>query len=399
MALRRASSLERFGLTCLQRRTTMFTSLRTSILFALFSLPFISRSQLVVDTTLAPADLVEQFLAGEGVQVFNVTFNGLPGDQLHEQIGGFNGTLSNIGMDAGVIMATGSIDGALGPNDYGSSSSGGGNFGQGDPDLMVISNTDMNDAAVLEFDLIASQEYIGFRFVFASEEYPEYVCNTVNDAFGFFLSGPGISGVFLNEAVNIALVPNTQVPISINTINPGVVGTNGYAANCDVLDPNWAMNAVYHLSNGTGEEAPWNEDTTVVQYDGFTTVIWVTHAVTPGEMYHLKLAIADGDDMAFDSAVFLESGSFMSAQFPLGVTSPTPLEPLARFIDGELVLDLPERVRSGLPVVLLDASGREVLRAAVRGSTLRLPASQCAAGPYVLHIPGSGCAPVRVLKP
>jgi hypothetical protein len=148
-------------------------------------------AQLTVNNTLFPTQLVQNVLLGGGVTATNITFNGGPGNVLSEQLGSFDGTTSIVGLDGGVIMATGDIQLAPGPNDAGGATEGGGNFGAGDADLELLSGVFTNDVAVLEFDFVPTGDSLKFRYVFSSEEYDEYVCGTVNDAFGFFLSGPG----------------------------------------------------------------------------------------------------------------------------------------------------------------------------------------------------------------
>lgn len=279
---------------------------KIALIASLVLAPALMRGQLVVDNTLTPEELVQNVLLGTGVTVSNVTFNGAAATTVHEQAGTFDGTAAGIGIPDGVILATGNVQVALGPNDGGGTSMGGGNFGFGDPDLTTLSGVTTNDAAILEFDFVPSGDSISFRFVFASEEYPEYVCSTVNDVFGFFLSGPGLSGPFQNNAINLALVPGGNVPISINTVNPGVSGANGTPTNCSALDPNWPSNNVYYQDNAAS---------TVIQFDGQTVVFIARAQVECNQQYHIKLAIADGGDTAWDSAVFLESSSFTSTPF------------------------------------------------------------------------------------
>lgn len=269
-------------------------------------------AQIVLQNTLTPEQLVQQVLLGSGVSVSNITFNGAPGTTITEQMGEFDATNAQLTMPLGVIMATGDIDNAMGPNNISSSSLGGGNFGQTDPDLEILASPQVvNDAAVLEFDFIPNGDTLKFDFIFASDEYPEYVCG-VNDVFGFFLSGPGFNGPFTNNAENIALVPGTSIPISINTVNNGNVGANGMLANCVASSAQWNQQALYYVDNGNGTNAPYNSNAQYLQYDGMTTVLTAFALVTCGVQYHIKIAIGDASDTAFDSAVFLKAGSFTS---------------------------------------------------------------------------------------
>jgi len=249
-------------------------------------------AQLVVTNTQTVQDLVENVLLGGGVNVSNITFNGLPANVVTEQAGSFNGTATTLGINTGMMLATGSVFNAPGPNNSGSSSLGGGLM-TSDPDLAILSAPQtVNDAAILEFDFVPAGDSLSFKFVFASDEYLEFV-NGVNDIFGFFLSGPGINGTFSNNAINIALIPGTSDPVTINTVN-------------DVV------NSAYYVNNGDGATAPFNTDPQYVQYDGFTVVLTASALVSCGQTYHIKIAIGDASDTVWDSAVFLEGGSFTS---------------------------------------------------------------------------------------
>ena len=255
-------------------------------------------AQIGITTTMTPNDLVQNVLLGTGVVISNVTFNGQPGNVINDQFGSFDGENCNVGIDYGVLLANGSVMGAAGPNGVGSSTLGGGNVGQSDMDLVAIGNsTTINDAAVLEFDFIAVSDTILFQFVFGSEEYLEFVNSSFNDVYGFFLSGPGINGPYSNNAINIALLPGTTTPITVDNVNSNT-------------------NSTYYVDNGDGFTAPYSTDPQYIQYDGFTVPITIIAHVVEGETHHMKIAIGDAGDTAFDSAVFLSGGSFLSPLDP-----------------------------------------------------------------------------------
>ncbi len=255
----------------------------------------LAQGQLTVSTAMTPTQLVQDVLLGAGVTASNITYTGSVNAR-----GNFTATNSNLGLEAGVIMASGNVTDAANPASYFAAS---GMSQGGDPDLAMVAGVSSHDAAVLQFDFIPTGDTLRFRFVFGSEEYPNYTCSSVNDAFGFFLSGPGITGPYSNNAANIALVPGTNVPISINTVNSGSPSWPGDAPTCAAADPNWQANSVYFVNNVGGG---------TVVYDGMTVVITAFALVTCGETYHIKLAISDGGDSTLDSGVFLEAGSFAS---------------------------------------------------------------------------------------
>lgn len=260
-------------------------------------LPLIAGAQLVVDNTITVDNLVQNYLLGQGVTATNITFNGQPGNQVFAQIAAFDGVNCNVGMANGVVFCSGDATGPIGPNDSGGNTEGGGDVNANDPDLETIISSEVNDASVLEFDFLATGDSIKFNYVFGSDEYLEFV-GSFNDVFGFFLSGPGINGPYTNNAINIALIPGTNTPVSINNVN-------------DV------SNSQFYVNNGDGYTAPMNTDPSYIQYDGFTVVLTARAAVQCGQTYHIKLAVADaagggGFDTVLDSGVLLEEGSFTS---------------------------------------------------------------------------------------
>jgi gliding motility-associated-like protein len=267
---------------------TFFKGFCATVFLLCFS--FFSYAQLTVNNTQTPTQLVQDVLLGNGITVSNISYTGASAAR-----GFFNGATSNIGLASGVILTTGDIINAPGPNSSGGE--GTDNSGFGDPDLDQISGVFTFDACVLEFDFVPLADSVTFRYVFGSEEYPEFVGGVVNDAFGFFISGPGIAGPYSNGAENIAIIPGTSTPVTINDVNNGdndcfSGGPTGPCSNC-----------AYYVNNCTGN---------TVQYDGFTTVLEAKATVIPCQTYHIKLAVADGGDGVWDSGVFLEANSFSS---------------------------------------------------------------------------------------
>ena len=272
----------------------MGSALRT--LFVIISCVFFvvsGRTQLVVSSALTPQQLVDSVLLGPGVVAFNVTYTGHP-----QAIGFFNGSQTNIGLDSGILLTNGSIKNALGPNN--STMTTAINLTPGDSTLDSIAQQPTRDAAILEFDFIPSSDTVKFRYVFASEEYYEGVCTPFNDIFAFLISGPNISGV-----QNIALIPNTNLPVTISSVNEGIIGQSIYLP--DSTYPWCYLNYTPYYVDNT------NPPGTSVEYDGFTTVLTAYAVVVPCMTYHIRLAIADGgNDDTWDSGVFLEAGSFNS---------------------------------------------------------------------------------------
>ena len=239
-----------------------------------------SFAQLEIDDSPTPLELAES-LIGEGVSISGVTMDCPSGAS-----GFFDCLDCNVGIANGILLTSGDVYSANGPNNSGSTGTGHG--APGDADLNMIPGVvGTNDACVLEFDLTVTSDTIRFNYVFGSEEYIEYV-NFINDVFAFYISGPGIVGT-----ENLALIPGTDTEVSINNVNH-------------------ILNTEYFVDNGDGTVPPYNSDDFYIQYDGFTTVLEAKRQVIPCETYHLKIAIADDADYVWDSGVFIEAGSLSS---------------------------------------------------------------------------------------
>lgn len=238
---------------------------------------------ITTNSNYTATELIEDvFIGGGCFDVTNVTSIGAASG-----IGAFSNGLTSVMFDEGVVISSGNIATVSGPNNSGSAGSATG--GGSDPDLQQLNSQSIFDATGIEFDFAPTLSTIDFRFVFGSEEYCEFVNANVNDVFGFFISGPGISGPFSNNSANLALIPMTNIPISIDDVNNN-------------------SNSTYFVPNSTGCGGITNAAD--IQFDGYTIPLTATANVIPCETYHIKLVVGDGGDAIYDSAVFLEAGSF-----------------------------------------------------------------------------------------
>lgn len=244
----------------------------------------------------SPVTIVQNTLLGAGVTVSNIMYNGSP-----SALGTFNATGTNLGITSGVVMTTGTVinngAGPHGPNNQSNSgvdnSAGGSNLLSG-----LIGGIQTYNASILEFDFVPYSDTVRFKYVFGSEEYPEFAPpnnSSYNDVFGFFITGPGIP----LPPQNIAKLPSGAI-VSINNVNP-------------------VTNSSYYNANGDGSSAPQNGSPFYIQYDGFTDVLEAVSKVQCGQTYHLILAIADVGDGIFDSGIFLEANS-LSSKVPVEIT-------------------------------------------------------------------------------
>ncbi|MBW3670375.1 MAG: choice-of-anchor L domain-containing protein, partial [Acidobacteria bacterium] len=236
------------------------------------------------DLNTISAQDIGDLIAGKGAVVSNVTFTGAP-----EAAGVFSGGVAaGLGLESGVILSTGNIAGIQGPNDEPSHTSAFGNPGDGDLDALVDLST--YDASVLEFDVVVQNTFeLVIHYVFASEEYREYVGSSFNDVFAFFVNGK-----------NVAFVPgNESIPVSINTIN---------------------HNDNSSLYRDNPEGAPIAD----TEFDGFTIPLTARAAVVPGVKTRVKIAIADTSDFILDSAVILATSGIAGGQASISFDASPP---------------------------------------------------------------------------
>jgi gliding motility-associated-like protein len=260
----------------------LFMCTSTSTLFA----------QINVTNSQTAQQLVQR-LVGYNVSVLNPTLNCTP-----QHNGQFTTVSSNLGLPGGVILCTGNASDLAGPysNYVGQTAQTG-----GDPQLSaLINNAVTNDACVLEFDFVPDVDTVStlhFDYVFGSEEYPGYTCSQYNDVFGFLITGPGYP-----VPVNIALVPNTTIPVAINSVNSGSPSGGFPLSNCTNMGTGSPFPQYFVNNNALNGQT--------IALDGFTTVLQAKAVVYPCDTYHMKLGVANAVDHVLNSAVFLKENSF-----------------------------------------------------------------------------------------
>ncbi len=204
------------------------------------------------------------------------------------------GDNTDLGLENGLILSTGFIDDAEGPNtteDIGGFYDGD-LYQPGDNDLDELSDLfgdgiASQDACVVELEVFAATNELNFEYVFGSDEYPEFVGGGFNDIFAFLISGPGITGIpQLNNQDNIAILPNIGDPVQIDNVNNVT---------------NWQ----FYRNNNTIYNESTEFDGLTSDYLGSKKSLTARATVEPCNTYTLKLAIADRGDGAYNSAVFI----------------------------------------------------------------------------------------------
>ncbi|WP_417871922.1 choice-of-anchor L domain-containing protein [Winogradskyella sp.] len=273
------------------RNITFFTTpLRYAKAFVLIA--FLSLTQAYSQTTYVEgAGLTElkSQLEGPGITISNLQIT----SGASNQVGTFaKGKDSNLQIDGGIIMTTGTVTESFTSNSSGSTSLGPGTT-YDDNELKAIYAQATRDVVILEFDvsLDALATVLTIDYQFMSEEYNEYVCSSFNDVFGYFVTSDTTAPY--TGYSNIAKVPGTSNAVSINSINNGTRGSNGNSNNCIDL-----TQSDQFITNSGGAVN--------VEYDGMTKKIRASATnLIPGTTYHVKLAIADSSDGGYDSAILI----------------------------------------------------------------------------------------------
>jgi len=294
----------------------MMGNLKHIIILAFLSLGFLSSQdcygQLVITNQGGTAQDIVDAMVGFGLDVSNATIS-CPSDSY----GTFtNGETTCANIPSGVLLSTGNLNNIglpAGTQDFSPNFSeqmdGNGPFGTScnDPELLSLEPLAQYDCCILEFDVVPTCNTLLIRFVFGSEEYPEYVNSSFNDAFGFFVSGTNPVGANYNNT-NVATLPDNVTIVSVDNVSP-------------------FTNPAFYINNA---------GCTNIALDGLTTVLTREIEVIPCESYHFKLAIADAGDPIYDSGVFIDFLECVNAIEP--ILSSTPSGCLGN--DGTATVDL-----------------------------------------------------------
>lgn len=281
-------------------------SIMKNIYLAILSIFIVATTALsqtvnIVNPNLTVEQIVEQVLLGSGVQASNITVNGQAVTSPSNSVKQFEYTGSVFPISDGVVLRTDGAPSVL-----------------NDADLVSIGGN-VKNGVIIEFDFIPDGNLLSFNYVFSSAEYTSFTCSNYNDVFGFFISGPGISGPYSNNAVNIATIPNSNnIPVGINTVNSG--NNSDFNDNCQNANPNWVSDSQYWTNSYNSAISSIVSGTAL---NGSTVLLTAESGLECGETYHIKLAIANVSDQSYHSAVFLEANSFSSTGVDISIETNT----------------------------------------------------------------------------
>lgn len=244
-------------------------------------------------TQFSTAELVNNVLVNNPcMNISNITSSTGSTSQTNG-IGYFTNTNPLFPLHSGIVLSTGKAADVGGPNLTILNAGGAG----GDAELETVigaatgQSMSSTNATKVEFDFTSQNEFMSFNFLFASEEYGVYQC-AYADAFAFLLTD-----LTTGQTKNLAVVPGTNLPVSVVTIRNNENNSSCASSNSNLFD--------YFYDGLNRQVAPIN-------FNGQTKLMSASSVIIPNNPYHIKLVIADRQDSGFDSAVFLQAGSFSS---------------------------------------------------------------------------------------
>lgn len=247
----------------------------------------LNAQNITIDQNYTAQQLVENVLINSPcAQVSNAIISGgnfVSNDKSYAYFSNINPIFP---LSNGILLSTGKAISAVGPNTYISDDTT--TNWNGDTDLnQALNISNSLNTTYLEFDFIPLANSVTFDYIFSSEEYHGTAPCQYSDGFAFLIRKQ-------SESVyqNIALIPNTTIPVKVTTVRPEITGS------CNAQNQQYfgGFNATDHPTN----------------FNGQTVILTAKAQVTPNESYHIKIVIADEGNYRYDSALFLSGGSFKS---------------------------------------------------------------------------------------
>lgn len=300
-------------------------------LFTFLTFPLMAQSEDSLNIKVTPAEDVENLVFEEFIKKGNcVRIENIQPIGNIRSIGSFQNARTSIGIEEGIVFTTGDLADITGPN-FGTGTTGGQYGGESQAPYLrqVVSGVPFFDVVGIEFDFTPTSDFVSFNYVFASEEYCEYVDSEFNDAFGFFVSGPGIEGTGFDNSINVAKIEQKNDAVTINNVNH-LKNAEFFVNNLTRLDAascliDFEPRALQHF-----------------EFDGYTTKLQAFFNVIPCETYHIRLVVGDVSDDILDSAVFLEGKSFETggaASVRLQVNNQPDSLVYENCLDGKFIID------------------------------------------------------------
>lgn len=263
--------------------------MKKKLLYLLLGISAISTAQITTSTQYTPIQLVNNVLLGNTtITATNITSSSGVNFGSVNSLGYFTQNGSSFPFSEGIILSTGDIISAPGPN---TSAQSVGSW-PGDASLQAILDDNgmggSSDATSLSFTFVAPSDHMTLDLIFASEEYGLYQCN-YGDAFAIFLTH-----VSSGNTINIGTLPNTVIPVSVTTVRNSQYNSSCASANEEYF----------------GNYYPASDTSASVNFNGITVPITADGDLIPGATYNIKFVIADRNDSSYDSALFINSINF-----------------------------------------------------------------------------------------
>ena len=247
----------------------------------------VSAQNITVNDTYTAQQLVENVLVNSScASVSNYAVSGDTAPVGQNSYGYFNNAGGSFPFKEGILLSTWSANNSKGPYVF-YRGDGNDSAWPGDADLNQAIGINSTNSTVLEFDFTPLTNFLSFDYIFASNEYKDESPCQYSDGFAFLIKEKGSAA----DYQNLAVIPETRTPVSSINIRPATP-----LGGCS------AVNEKYYNGNNTS--------TSPINYAGQTVVMNAQTIVTAGTTYHIKLVIADDKNQYYDSAVFLQAGSF-----------------------------------------------------------------------------------------